>query len=86
MNLDIFKRKYTEALQNGNAAIFAGAGLSREYGYVNWKELLRNVAEEIYLDVDKEFDLVDVAQYYFNQYGRNAINNLIMWLSVRHAP
>ena len=78
MNLDIFKRKYTEALQNGNAAIFAGAGLSREYGYVNWKELLRNVAEEIYLDVDKEFDLVDVAQYYFNQYGRNAINNLIL--------
>ncbi len=78
MNLKFFKKKYVEAIQNGQAAIFAGAGLSREHGYVNWKELLREVAEEINLDVDRESDLVDVAQFYFNCRGRNAINHLIL--------
>lgn len=52
-----FKRQYVKAIQEGYAAIFAGAGLSRPSGFVNWKELLRELAEEIHLDVDKETDI-----------------------------
>ena len=47
-----FKRQYVKAIQEGYAAIFAGAGLSRPSGFVNWKELLRELAEEIHLDVE----------------------------------
>lgn len=74
-----FKKRYVKAIQDGYAAIFAGAGLSRASGFVNWKELLRDLAEEIQLDVDKEADLVEVAQYYCNEKrGRSEINDKIL--------
>jgi hypothetical protein len=73
------KRKYLEALQEGNAAIFAGAGLSVESGLVNWKELLREIANDIGLDVDKESDLIAVAQYHKNErMSRGSINQEII--------
>ena len=56
-------RKYVKAIQEGNAAVFAGAGLSRPSGFVDWKGLLRPLAEDIDLDVDKEKDLLSVAQF-----------------------
>ena len=63
-----FVTKYVKSLKEGNAAIFAGAGLSVGAGYVNWKNLLKDLAEEIELDIDKEeHDLVGVAQYYCNE-------------------
>lgn len=37
---DIFIDNYLQALNNGDAAIFAGAGLSVPSGCVNWKQLL----------------------------------------------
>ena len=67
VDINTFKKKYTKAIQNGDAAIFAGAGLSIPSGYVNWKELLNNLATEIGLDVEKEPDLIEVAQYYCNK-------------------
>ncbi|MFK9118342.1 SIR2 family protein [Peribacillus castrilensis] len=66
-----FKREFLKALDEGNAAIFAGAGLSKSSGFVNWSELLQNIAEDIGLDVSKEHDLVALAQYYYNEKGQN---------------
>lgn len=60
-------RKYVEAIREGNAAVFAGAGLSCSSGYVDWKNLLRPLASDIDLDVDKENDLLSVAQFYRNK-------------------
>ncbi len=72
-------REYTRAIQEGNAAIFAGAGLSRASGFVDWKGLLKPLADSIKLDVNKEHDLLSVAQYYRNQRGtRTSINQAIM--------
>ncbi|MCQ4638611.1 SIR2 family protein [Anaerovorax odorimutans] len=77
--LSELKRHYVKAIQEGYAAIFAGAGLSRPSGFVDWKDLLRDLAEEIQLDVDKEADLVEVAQYYCNEKrGRGEINDRIL--------
>lgn len=74
-----FQRKYAKAVQEGYAAVFAGAGLSRPSGYVNWKELLREVASDINLNVDVEQDLVAVAQYYCNEKrSRSQLNNIIL--------
>lgn len=74
-----FLREFIKAIRNGNAAIFAGAGLSRPSGFVTWKELLRPLATEIGLNIDEEYDLTAVAQYVRNYYGnRAAINNTIL--------
>lgn len=72
-------REMCRAIQEGNAAVFGGAGLSRPSGYVDWKGLLRPLAESINLDVDKEQDLLAVAQFYRNQRGnRAAVNQRII--------
>lgn len=74
-----FVNKYLEALNEGNAAIFAGAGLSASSGCVNWKELLCDIAKELSLDIDKEQDLVSLAQYYFNKNrSRTKFNDIII--------
>lgn len=72
-------REYTRAIWEGTAAIFAGAGTSRDSGFVNWKELLSPMAEEIKLDIEKENDYLAVAQYYKDaSRSRGAINQSIM--------
>lgn len=74
-----FVREYTKAIRQGNAALFAGAGLSRPSGFVDWKELLRPLAENVGLNIDCEHDLTAVAQYIQNNSGnRHAINNSIL--------
>ena len=79
MEIRYFKKRFLEALIDDTAAIFAGAGLSASSGYVNWCELLCGVADEIGLDVNKEADLVAVAQYYRNEKGsRSRINQEII--------
>lgn len=72
-------RKYTGAIREGNAGIFAGAGLSRASGYVDWKNLLRPLAKDVELDIEKEKDFLSVAQYYRNELGTRAgINQEIL--------
>lgn len=74
-----FEREYIKAIQDGTAAVFAGAGIGIESGYVNWKDLLRDFAEAINLDVERENDLIEVAQFYKNEKGnRHDINNKIL--------
>lgn len=72
-----FINDFVIEIRNGDAAIFAGAGLSASSGFVNWKDLLRDLADELHLDIDKEHDLIGVAQYYFNRHKRSKINNKI---------
>ncbi|GEK60115.1 hypothetical protein CHL76_15670 [Marinococcus halophilus] len=69
---------YADEIEAGKAAIFGGAGLSVGTGAVSWKELLREAAHKIGLDVDQEDDLVAVAQYIYNQSNsRTNITKLI---------
>ena len=48
-----FLNTYSEEMESDNAAIFAGAGLSRPAGFVDWKMLLKSVAVSLGLDVEK---------------------------------
>lgn len=71
--------KFTLAIREGNAGIFAGAGLSRASGYVDWKNFLRPLAKEVGLDIEKEKDFLSIAQYYRNESGtRGSINQEIL--------
>src|SRR5216684_6578377 len=77
--IDSFIETYVQALHDQNAAIFAGAGLSIPAGLVNWKELLRDVASDIGLDVKKEDDLITVAQFHVNERrSRHQINQALI--------
>lgn len=65
--VEAFIRTYVKDLEEGAAAVFAGAGLSRNCGFVNWSELLSEIAEELGLSVKLEHDLISVAQYHVNK-------------------
>ncbi|CUU52508.1 hypothetical protein AP460_01509 [Actinobacillus pleuropneumoniae] len=76
-----FIKELVNELSANNLAIFAGAGLSVSAGFVNWKELLTDLAKELSLDINKEEnDLVSLAQYYVNSKcgKRSKINYLIL--------
>ena len=73
-----FINEFVVESNNGDAAIFAGAGLSAAAGFINWKELLRDLAEEINLEIEKEYDYVAIAQYHFNKFKRGKINDKIV--------
>lgn len=67
-------------LEENNLAIFAGAGLSVPAGFVNWSQLLKPIAEDLDLDIDRETDLVALAQYHCNtnQSNRGRLNQLLI--------
>ncbi|AJQ94873.1 hypothetical protein [Gynuella sunshinyii] len=44
---EIFMRDYMKDLNEGTAAIFAGAGLSIPAGFVNWQELMSEIAYDL---------------------------------------
>ena len=80
VSIEKFVDDITRELQERNVAIFAGAGLSVASGFVDWKGLLKPLADELRLDVDREHDLVRVAQYHVNHHGsnRNDLTNAIL--------
>jgi hypothetical protein len=78
-DIQAFINSFASDIADGTAAIFAGAGLSVASGYVNWSELMREIAEELGLDVDRESSLVAVAQYHLNERrNRTRINQKII--------
>lgn len=64
--VEAFIKGFVKDLEENNAAIFAGAGMSKAAGYVDWPELLRDIATELGLEVEKENDLISVAQFHVN--------------------
>ncbi|MDD5311917.1 MAG: SIR2 family protein [Dehalococcoidia bacterium] len=78
--INTFIKSYTKALRQKNAVIFAGAGLSKASGFVDWKGLLRDIAEDLGLDIDKEHDLVAITQFHINEKGgnRSRINQILI--------
>ena len=58
-------------MREGDAALFIGAGMSRPAGFLDWRNLLRECARELGLDIDREHDLIAVAQYYLNHRNRD---------------
>lgn len=67
-----FIRTFVKEIGNSNAAVFAGAGLSRPAGFVDWKGLLKEIADDLELDIDRETDLISIAQYHVNKFGNRS--------------
>ena len=84
--IETFVDHFVAELKEENAAVFVGAGLSVASGVVDWHELLQPLANELGLDVDRENDLVALAQYHFNEHQRHKLNQrLISEFSAGHA-
>ncbi len=62
-------------LQAENLSVFAGAGISIDSGFVDWKGLMKPIINQ--LGLNPNIDLSLVAQFYKNEYGRHDINELI---------
>ena len=66
-------------MEDGDAALFIGAGLSRAAGYVDWKALLKDIAAELKLDIHRESDLVAIAQFHVNEKrNRSRVNQVLI--------
>lgn len=70
-------KEIEKSIQGDELGAFIGAGLSIPAGFCSWKELLKEPAGEIGLNVEKENDLVNLAQYYCNSKKRTSIDDLI---------
>lgn len=69
--IENFINNYLKEIEENNAAIFAGAGLSIASGHVDWKGLLEEFAEELGLKIAEEYDLISLAQYHLNKNANN---------------
>lgn len=86
LSIKEFEKEFILAIQEGTAAIFAGAGISRPSGFVDWQQLMSSIAQSIGLDSKKETDFAAVAQYYVNdRRNRSGINSLISNHFVKYA-
>lgn len=72
--------KITKELAEENLAVFCGAGFSVASGFVDWRALMKPIADDLGLDIDEEHDLISIAQYHFNEKGgnRNVLNQLLI--------
>ncbi|MBP0613928.1 SIR2 family protein [Chryseobacterium sp. cx-311] len=77
--INIFINDYVKDLNGGTASIFAGAGLSIPAGFVNWTDLMSEIATDLGLDLNIEKDLISIAQYHVNEnQNRTKINRKIL--------
>lgn len=77
--IEVFINDYVKDLNAGTASVFAGAGLSIPAGFVNWTEMMNEIANDLGLNISSETDLVSIAQYHVNENrNRTKINRKIL--------
>src|SRR4051812_24361575 len=82
-----FYREFLQALEQGSAALAVGAGPSIAAGLPSWRELLRDAAHELGLDVTRESALVSLAQFHVNhRRNRNYLSQLIVREYTKDVP
>ncbi|MBV8370772.1 MAG: SIR2 family protein [Candidatus Eremiobacteraeota bacterium] len=73
-----FLEQYGAALRRGTAALFLGAGASADAGFPTWRTLLEKSARQLGLAIDDRTDLVELAQFVFNERRRPTLDQLIV--------
>lgn len=64
-----------DEIESEHLSVFAGAGVSINSGFVDWKGLMKPIIDQ--LEVSPDMDLALAAQFYENEFGRHDINRLI---------
>ena len=66
-----------EALINDKLCAYIGSGFSAPCNLPNWKSLIEPLAISLNLDINKEKEYMQVAQFFVNKTGRSALNKII---------
>lgn len=70
---------FVKALKENNAVVFAGAGMSVQSGYFDWKKMLAPVADKLGLNISEEYDLTMLAQFFVDdKNGRGELNQILV--------
>jgi hypothetical protein len=73
-----FLTEFPQAVTDDAAAIFVGAGVSVGAGYPSWRELLREIGEELGVDSGDVHDLAALAQWSVRKSaGRTRVSSVI---------
>ena len=56
ITVDEFVNDFAYKLNNDQISFFVGSGVSTELDLPNWKELFREIAEKLYLDIENIHD------------------------------
>jgi len=61
-----FIKRISQKMRNNELSIFLGAGISTPLGIPSWKNLMRPLANDLGLDIERQYDYYALAQYYVN--------------------
>lgn len=79
MNITVeeFINDFAYKLSNDQISFFIGSGVSTELNLPNWKDLFREIAEKLSLDINDIHDYYQLAQYYCNKYSLSDLKRII---------
>lgn len=79
MNITIeeFIVDFADKLNNNQISFFIGSGVSTELDLPNWKDLFKEIAEKLFLNIDEIHDYYQLAQYYCNKYSISDLKRII---------
>lgn len=72
-----FIQIYAKKLKENQASLFIGSGVSTELGLPLWKDLFKDPARQIGMNIEKVHDYYQLAQYYINHYGRGDLKRIV---------
>lgn len=79
MKKSTFVKEVTKEILSKNSSLFLGAGVSVGSGFSDWKSLMTDICDELELDINRENDMISIAQYYQNRIrNRNKLNQKII--------
>lgn len=71
MEKEVLIKEFAKCLQDNRGAIFIGAGISRPSGFKSWFDLIRMMEKDIDVKINKDDNLLDIAQYIVNANSGN---------------
>lgn len=64
---EVLIKEFSDALQEERGVLFVGAGISKASGFKDWFELLKTLEEDIEMEIRRDDDLTEIAQYIVNR-------------------
>lgn len=79
MNITVeeFINDFAYKLNSDQVSFFIGSGVSTELDLPNWKNLFKEIAEKLFLNIETVHDYYQLAQYYCNKYSESDLKRLI---------
>lgn len=77
ITVEEFINDFAYKLNNDQISFFIGSGVSTELDLPNWKNLFREIADKLSLNIENIHDYYQLAQYYCNKYSVSDLKRII---------